>query len=71
MVTWANIEDPDEMPQNVAFHQGLQFAKIKSFLGTNRHHHLEILICDLLICSMNHLKYLLLNIDKKHQYIKS
>ena len=70
MVTWANIEDPDEMPQNVAFHQGLQFAKIKSFLGTDRHH-LEILNCGPLICSMNHPKYLLLNIDQKHQYTKS
>ena len=40
-------EDPDEMRQNVAFHQGLHFLlSSKQSLGTGIHHTLEIPTCD-------------------------
>ena len=37
MGTFANCEDPDEMPQNMAFHQGLH-----CFLGQNQPTETEI-----------------------------
>ena len=47
MCTWANSEDPDEMPQNVAFHHGIHCLPRKAhFSGTEIHHILEIPTCD-------------------------
>ena len=34
MSTFANSEDPDEMPHNAAFHQGLLFVKVKKDIQT-------------------------------------
>ena len=50
MGTLANNEDPDEMAENTAFHQGLLFfAEIKTIFretGTEIHHKFEIPTCD-------------------------
>ena len=43
------------MPQNAAFHQGLQcLLKLKQFLGTEGHLDLEIQTCDQFISTINH-----------------
>ena len=53
MSTLANSEDPDEMPHNVAFHQGLHcLPKIKTILGTEVQLYLKIQACDPQ-CKMN------------------
>ena len=45
--TLTNSEDPDEMPQNVAFHQGLHFLLgSKQSSGRETHHNLRILTSD-------------------------
>ena len=55
MGTLANSEDPDEVPHNVAFHQGLH-----CLLSQNRssekeiQYVLEIITCDPSIYTMNH-----------------
>ena len=46
---FANSEDPDEMPPNAAFHQGLHYLlRLKQSSGTEIHHNLESSTCDLL-----------------------
>ena len=38
-VLWQNSEDPDEMPHDAAFHQGLNCLLIfKQSSGTEKHH---------------------------------
>ena len=47
MGSFTNSEDPDEMPHNAAFHQGLHFLPIpKQSPGTIVHHNLKISTCD-------------------------
>ena len=47
--TSADSEDPDEMPQNVAFHQGLYSLLRKTqSSGTEINDYLEITTCDAL-----------------------
>ena len=47
MGTLENSEDPDEMPHNAAFHQGLHcLQKIKIFKTEMQIHNLEISTCD-------------------------
>ena len=64
--TLANSEDPDEMPQTVAFHQDLHCLRRHLFHGQKIYKNLEILTCGLLICKMNHSKYFFLsNLDEE------
>ena len=53
MSTLANSEDPDEMPHNVAFHQGLHFLprqkRSSEKENTITYMYLEIINCDPLI----------------------
>ena len=53
-VFWQTSEDPDEMPPNVAFHQGLHWLlwSIQSS-GSEVHNHLKISTCDPLKYIMN------------------
>ena len=47
MGTLANIEDPDEMQHNAAFHQDLHcFLRLSQSSGTEIHHNLEKSTCD-------------------------
>ena len=70
MCPLANNEDPDEMPYNVAFHQGLQY------LPSNKNHlqrkinnfYLELKTCDLSIYTMDHPKFIVSN--QKEEFIK-
>ena len=57
----ADSEDPNEIPQNVEFHQGLRYLLIWKSYGNKVNLDLEILTCDPLICTMNHLKFIVLN----------
>ena len=52
----ANSKDPDENPQNLAFHQSALFADIKqsSPTDTEVHLHLEILVRVPFICTVSH-----------------
>ena len=60
--TLANNEDPYEMLQFSAFHQGLLcLIRLKQYSGTEVHLNLEILTRDALICSMNHTRLIVLN----------
>ena len=56
MVTWANIEDPDEMPRNVAFHQD----KIKT-ISRGLIQLLEMRTCDPLVYTMDRPRLIVLN----------
>ena len=48
MHTLANSEDPDEMPHNAAFHQGLHYLlREKQFSEKEIRFLLEIITCDL------------------------
>ena len=43
MSTLANSEDPDKMPHNAAFHQGLHcLLRLKHSLNTEAHHNLKV-----------------------------
>ena len=54
MGTFANSEDPDEMRQNAAFHQGLHFLlRSKQLSGTEMQYNLKILTCDPLNYTMD------------------
>ena len=47
MGTLTKIEDPDEMPHQVAFHQGLQVLLMsKQSIGSVIYHNLENPVCD-------------------------
>ena len=46
MGAFANSEDQDEMPHNVAFHQDALFAKTKSVFRERNRIFLEIITCD-------------------------
>ena len=47
MGTLANSEDPDEMQQHAAFHQGLHcLLRLKQHSGTEKHQNLENSTCD-------------------------
>ena len=66
MCILANSEDQDEMPHNVAFHQGLhgllgQKGSPEKFKKYN--FYLEIVTCDPLLytCSMDHSKFIVSN----------
>ena len=49
----ANIEDPDEMQYNAAFHQGLHhLLTFKRPSVTEKHHNLDKFTCDPLKCPM-------------------
>ena len=62
MRTLANSEDPDEMPQNASFHQGLQcLLKQKSFSEKEIQYFLKIITCGPLIYTMNHPKFIVSN----------
>ena len=53
MGTLANSEDPDEMQQKAAFHQGMHcLLRLKQPFGTEIHHHSETSTCDPLKCTM-------------------
>ena len=57
MGTLANSEDPDEMQQDAAFHQGLHcLRRLKHNSGTEIHHNLENFTCDPLKNTMCSLK---------------
>ena len=46
-VLLASSEDPDEMPHNKAFHQGLHcLLRLKQSSGTEIHHNIENATCD-------------------------
>ena len=53
MGTLANIVDPDEMPQYVAFHQGLLFAKLILIFRERNTIFFEIITCDPSIYKMD------------------
>ena len=68
MGTLANGEDPDEMPQQLAFHKGLHcLLRENKSIGTEVHPSLETLICDPLICTMNHPRLTVSN--KREEFI--
>ena len=52
--TLAHGKDPDEMPHDVAFHQGLHFAKITLILRERNTIILEIITSDPSIYTMGH-----------------
>ena len=55
MYTLANSEDVDEMPQNVAFHQGLHcLLRQKQFSEKEIQYYLEIITCDPLLYTKGH-----------------
>ena len=53
MGTLANSEDPDEMPHDAAFHQGLQCLLRQNQFSEKYNIFLEILICDPSIYTIN------------------
>ena len=70
LVLWEIVmgQDPDEMPQNATFHQGLHFLmRSKQSSGTEMLHNLEILICDPFKYIM---EKLILGLDKQFFSIK-
>ena len=61
-MTPKNSEDADEMPHNAAFHQGLHFLLDKNVLQKKIYtYHLELIICDPTISTMNHPKSIISN----------
>ena len=52
-VTLVNIVDPDEMPHNFAFHQGLHCLQRKKFQKEIQYY-LEIIKCSPSFCPMDH-----------------
>ena len=57
--TSANSEDPDEMPQNFAFHKGLHcLLRQKLYSEKAIQYYLEVISCDPLIYTMEHLKFI-------------
>ena len=55
MGTLANSEDPDEMPHNVAFHQGLHcLLRQNQSSEKEMQYFLEIITCDTSIYTMDH-----------------
>ena len=73
--TLANIEDPDKLPQNAIFHQGLHcLLRGKQSSGKETNYITRfILTCDPLTCTMDHSKIIVSNLKKDesvHQYIK-
>ena len=58
MDTLANSEDPDEMLYIVTFHQGLHcLLRQKQFSEKYMQFYLKIIICDPLIYTMDHPKF--------------
>ena len=54
MGTLGNSEDPDEMPQKVAFHQALHCLLRQIGSSEKKYSFLEIITCDPSIYSMDH-----------------
>ena len=55
MGTFANIEDPDEMPHNVSFHQGLQcLLRQNQSSGGEIQYFLEFITCHPSRYTMDH-----------------
>ena len=58
----ANSEDPDEMPHNVAFHQGLHnLLRQKRSSEKEIQFYLEIITCNPSIYTMDHPKFIVSN----------
>ena len=72
MGTLANSEDPDEMPQNAAFHLGKHYLLLKifkQFSETEEHLYLELQTCDPSIsCIMNHHRFITSNYRRNHRF---
>ena len=66
MHIFANSEDPDEMPHDVAIHQGLHcLPRQKRSSEKEIQFDLEILTCHLSICTMDYSKFIVLNQKEK------
>ena len=65
-----NSEDPDEMPHNAAFHQGLQYLlRRKQSSEKDKKIGYYILTCDPSISTMDHPKFIVFN--QKEESISS
>ena len=70
MSTLANSEDPDEMPHNVAFHQGQHYLiRQKTIFKEKIQYYLEIITFDPSINTMNHHRFIVSN--QKEEYIST
>ena len=65
-VSLTNSEDPDEMPYNVAFHQGLH-CTLRQKLSSEKEmqFNLEIITCDTSNYTMDHPKFIVSNQKKE------
>ena len=69
MLTLENSEDPDEMPHNTAFHQGLHNLLWQKLSSEKKYiFYLEIITCDPSLYTMDHPKFNLSN--QKEESIK-
>ena len=60
MRTFANSEDPDEMPQNAAFYQGLHcLLRQKRSSEKEKYNQLEVITCDPSIYTMDNPKLMI------------
>ena len=65
MGTLANSEDPDEMPQNVAFHQGLHYLLRQKWSSEKEIQYvLDIIACDPSKYVMDHLDFIVVALWK-------
>ena len=65
-----NSEDPDEMPKNAAFHQGLHcLLRQKQSSEKEMQFYLEITTCDPLMCTMDLPKFIVS--IKKEEFISA
>ena len=69
MCTLANSEGPDEMPHDVAFHQGLHCLPRQKCTSEKEIYFLEIITCDPSIYTMEHPKFIVSN--QKEESIRS
>ena len=59
MGTFVNREDPDEMPHNAAFHQGLNcLLRLKGTSEKEIQFYFKIITCDPSISTINHPKFI-------------
>ena len=67
MRTLASSEDPDEMPYNSAFHQGLYGLLRKNPSSEKYTFYMEIITCDPSVYTMDHPKFVVSNQKKQDQ----
>ena len=68
MLNLANSDDPDEMPHNAAFHQGLH-CSLRQKRSSEKKCNLEVITCDHSIYTMEHSKLIVSN--QKEESISS